>query len=436
MATVNFLYRSTKDNAPLNVRLLFRYNDKDFVIAARSELAIYSYKEIAANAKLNAKQYWTELHSKKNVRDIDLSNKQVEINGKLNVLKNHILQAFDESEITAIVNDKDWLKNTLEQFYRPINDNSPIPSDLIPFFDYYILKRRNELGKNNLKTISVTRNKLEKFETSRGVKLKVSGISEKFKNEFVDFCNEYQYSQNTQQKDLKIVKTVCRYAKYLGLETHTQMDNVKLLKEPSTSIYLTTEDLEKIKKLTITKEYLDNARDWLLISCYTGQRVSDFMRFKEEMLREEDGKHLLEFIQVKTKKRMVIPVSKQVREILKKRKGKFPRATSDQKYNEYIKLVCELAEIKEIVKGKKRVSIAAKGLKPTKSDYRDVLGKFEKWELVSSHIGRRSFATNHYGKIPTTFLIHITGHSTEKQFLSYIKKSNKDLAMESYDYFN
>ena len=59
----------------------------------------------------------------------------------------------------------------------------------------------------------------------------------------------------------------------------------------------------------------------------------------------------------------------------------------------------------------------------------------EKWEILSSHIGRRSFATNFYGKIPTTYLIYVTGHSTEQMFLTYIGKSNKDLAMELTNYF-
>jgi len=62
-------------------------------------------------------------------------------------------------------------------------------------------------------------------------------------------------------------------------------------------------------------------------------------------------------------------------------------------------------------------------------------GIFEKWELVTSHIGRRSFATNFYGEIPTSYLIYVTGHSTESMFLNYIGKSNKDLALELTKYF-
>ena len=43
--------------------------------------------------------------------------------------------------------------------------------------------------------------------------------------------------------------------------------------------------------------------------------------------------------------------------------------------------------------------------------------------------------SNNYGKIPTSFLMCMTGHSTEKMFLTYIGKSNKDIAMELTNYF-
>lgn len=436
MASINFLYRSIKENAPLNIRLLFRHGDKDYVLGAKTEIYIYSYAELQNNSKLSAKRYWKELHLKKKVKDIDLANKQVEVSNKLNAIENYVLRAFTESEIDEVIETKDWLKDALEEFYRPKTEEVDIPLDLVSFFDYYIEQRKREVSRNHIKTLNVTKNKLAKFEKERGRRLKISDINENFKSEFVQYSIKKKYSQNTQYKDLKLIKIVCRYAKYLGIEVHPQMGALKLSNEAAKNIYLTLAELEAIKHLELKQEYLDNARDWLLISCFMGQRVSDFMRFNKEMIRMEEGKHILEFKQIKTNKRMVIPVSKEVRQILDKRGGEFPRPISDQKYNEYIKIVCQLAKINEICEGKKRESIAPEGVTPTKNDYRDVIGKFEKWELVSSHIGRRSFATNHYGKIPTTFLIYITGHSTEKQFLSYIKKSNKDLALEAYRFFD
>jgi integrase len=187
--------------------------------------------------------------------------------------------------------------------------------------------------------------------------------------------------------------------------------------------------LENIKKKKLT-DSLKNSRDWLVISCYTGQRISDFMRFTDEQIRIENGKNLIEFTQKKTGKIMTIPLHPKVLEILKKRKGKFPYPISDQKYNDQIKIVGRLAGLTEKVKGSKKTET-----EPDSKIYRKESGLFEKCELITSHIGRRSFATNFYGNIPTTYLIYVTGHSTEAMFLNYIGKSNKDLAMELTNYF-
>ena len=154
------------------------------------------------------------------------------------------------------------------------------------------------------------------------------------------------------------------------------------------------------------------------------------MRFTKEMIRIENGKSLIEFTQKKTGKIMTVPLHPKVIEILDKRGGAFPYAISDQKYNDYIKVVCEIAELTQIVNGSKKIETA-----PESGIYRKVSKEYRKCDLVSSHIGRRSFASNFYGTIPTTYLIYVTGHSTEVMFLNYIGKSNKDLAIEMTNYF-
>ena len=68
--------------------------------------------------------------------------------------------------------------------------------------------------------------------------------------------------------------------------------------------------------------------------------------------------------------------------------------------------------------------------------FRKENGIYKKWELVSTHIGRRSFATNHYGKLPTPVLMSATGHTTEKMFLAYIGKSSIDNAEILRSYWN
>jgi site-specific recombinase XerD len=436
MASVNFLYRSTKNNAPLNVRLLFRHNSKDYTFGAKSKLYIYTYDELQQNNKLDASKYWNELHTAKSSRNIDLGNKQHDINTAIKKIENFVLNEFDNTPVDEVINNKHWLKEVLDTYYNPPKSNPDIPRKLIPFFDYYISKKENELNINRVRNINVTKHKLQKLEVQLKKQFKITDFNEDFKDLFTSYCRDNQYAENTQQRELTLIKTVCRYASYLGLETHPQMDSIKLPRKETNHIHLTETELKTIGEINLPHEHLENARDWLVISCYVGQRVSDFMRFDSSMIRTENGKQLLEFKQVKTKKLMTIPVSKEVQAVLAKRNGEFPRAISDQKYNDYIKVVCQLAELNEMCEGKKRISIAPEGVKPTKSDYRDVVGTFKKWQLVSSHIGRRSFATNFYSRVPTSLLINITGHSSEKMFLNYISKSNKDLALESYDYFN
>jgi integrase len=416
MASINFLYRSTKEKSNLNVRLLFRYNGNDFVFGAKTKVEV-------------SKIYWSKQH-KKNSKDIEITNLQTEINNELNKIENYILKAFNSVNPESIT--KEWLTSQIDYYYNPPKQNKQAPKDLLNYIDFYIDYRKNEITKSTLKKINVIKQLLIRFEAYRKSIILIKDINDNFKNEFVNYCKSELYAQNTIQRAFVFIKTFCKHARFLGIETHNQLDGLRIERQKVDKIYLTFEDLSKIENISKDKltDSLENAKDFLIISCYTGQRISDFMRFTKEQIRIEDGKHLIEFTQKKTDKNMTVPLHPKVLEILKKRNGNFPYKISDQKYNDFIKTVCELAEVNEPTKGSKMVE--------TEKDskiYRKQTGTYKKHELVTSHIGRRSFATNFYTTIPTSLLINITGHSTESMFLNYIGKSNKDLALEITKYF-
>ena len=415
MASVNFLYRSTKEKSNLNLRLLFRNNGKDYVFGVKTKVEI-------------SKHYWSKQHKKKS-KDIDITNKQTEVNNELNKIVNYVLKAFNSVNVENI--NKEWLQTQIDNYYNPKKETKT-PTNLIDYIDFYLDYRKNEITETNKSKCRVIKNKLIKYETFLKKKILIKNINDSFKNEFVNYQKERMYSQNTIQREFVNIKTFCKHARYLGLETHPQLDSLRIDRQKVEKIYLTFEDLSKIENISKNQltDSLDNAKDWLIISCYTGQRISDFMRFTDEQIRIEDGKHLLEFTQKKTGKNMTVPLHPKVLEIINKRKGKFPYPISDQKYNDFIKTVCKVAEINEPTKGSK--------LEETETNskiFRKKTGMYKKYDLVTSHIGRRSFATNFYGKIPTTYLIYVTGHSTEAMFLNYIGKSSKDLALEITNYF-
>ncbi len=423
MATVNFLYRSTKSKAFLIVRLLYRYENQDFVFGANTKFEV-------------SKEYWSKQHKQKRPKDIEISNKQTEVNAELNKIENYILSSFNKYSPDAI--NKKWLETEIGFFYNPQIENKTekIPINLVEYFDYYIKHKENYPSVVLIRKINVLKKKVQRLQNFRNKPILIKDVNKQFKKEFADYCEKEKYSRITTQRDFAEIKTICLDARSKGIETSLELDKLSFPREKTTNIYLTFDELEFIQNIDSVKltESLNNAKDWLIISCFTGQRVSDFMRFNTNMIRYENikgtDKAFIEFTQKKTNKIMTVLLHPKVIEILEKRNFMFPNPISSQKYNDYIKEVCKLAGINQTITGSKKIET-----EPNSKEYRKQSGTFEKWNLVSSHIGRRSYATNFYGIIPDTFLMNVTGHTTQAMFLSYIGKSNKDIAVGMADYY-
>ncbi|NHM02404.1 phage integrase SAM-like domain-containing protein [Flavobacterium difficile] len=415
MASINFLYRSTKDKASLVIRLLYRHLGKDYTIGTSSKIKV-------------TKTYWDKYHNSTKLKDTELIAEQNRVKDLINKLNLFILEKFDTTNIKFI--DKAWLELQINQFYNPdeYQDNGDKnPVDLTEYFDYYIELFIN--NRNSKKKLNTTKNKIIKYEELIKNKISVKDIDLMFFNRFYSYLQKLNYNQNTIIVDFTSIKTICKFAKKT-IKVNDEIFDWSLKKDKTSINYLTFEELDIISNLNDLPDYLDNARDWLIISCFTGQRVSDFMRFNKSMIREQvdtngKKKKLIEFTQKKTNLNLPLALHPKVLEILEKRGGDFPRQISDVKYNKYIKLVGQKAELNELVEGSKLDSDL----------HRKVKKKYKKYELLTSHIGRRSFATNFYGEIPTSLIMSATGHSTEKSFLNYIGKNHTDRAMSLANYF-
>ncbi len=411
MARIKVLLKSKINPASIYIRLS---DGREVDVMAKTKYCI------------NPEDWSSVKQEPKDLKDIHYVN----LNSELVTLKSDLLKYYNKTNGKLLINTQ-WLKDFLDTSIE-IVEEVKLPTDLVKYIDFYKDYRKHEISESSRKKFNVIKHKMERFQTKRKRPILICDINENFKKEFVEYYKEQKYAQNTMQRDLVFIKTFCKHARYLGLETHSQLDALRLDRAKVEKIYLSFDDLtkiENIKKNDLT-DSLENAKDWLIISCYTGQRISDFLHFTKDQIRVEKGKSLIEFTQKKTGKIMTVPLHKKVIEILEKRGGEFPYSISDQKYNDYIKNVCEIAKINNLVFGSKRMETAKdSGVFRKKSD------TFKKYELVSSHIGRRSFATNFYGTIPTSYLIYVTGHSTEAMFLTYIGKSNKDIAMELTNYF-
>jgi integrase len=407
MATIKFIVKSKSETSSIYVRFkVGRSTD----ITAKTKLLINPIDWSSKKGKL--------IDSK----DEDKKAELIELQSKLDKLSADMMTYYNNSVGKVAINTE-WLKD----FINPPQQAETIPTRLSAYIDYFTLHKKNVIGSSTYKRNNVYKHLIERFEKETEGEYLIKDVDANFKLKFEEYCTNKKYSHNTIARTVKFIKTVCYHARNNGIETHFQLNNISVKLQKIDKIYLTIDEIEQIQSKDFENEYLDNARDWLLISCETGQRVSDFMRFRKEQIRYEGKVPLIEFTQIKTNKIMSIPLSKKVMAILKKRNGCFPRQISDQRYNEYIKEVCRLAEIDQQIKGSKP---------QTKDNItRKESGTFKKWELVTSHIGRRSFASNNYGRIPTSLLINVTGHSTETMFLEYIGKTVTEKAIQLAEYF-
>ena len=296
-------------------------------------------------------------------------------------------------------------------------------NSLLHYMKWYIDIKKELVCHSTYKRYKVFYHLLERFEGFVCKKLYVEEINVDFIRDFMVFGKEEEYSENTIYRTIHFVKTILNFAERKGVRTCVRELEIRRERQKREVVTLTENEISKIQQTEVPKE-LQPAKDWLLISCYTGQRFSYFMNFDYHKLQCIGEKMCLSFIQKKTKKDILLPLHPDVLNTVERNGNGFPKLLDIQHYNTYIKEIARLADLNVLVKARKRFG------------FRSKLVEAEKWEFLSSHIGRRSFATNFYGKIPTPLLMEATGHSTEQMFLRYINPVDKDRALSLGSYFD
>ncbi len=112
--------------------------------------------------------------------------------------------------------------------------------------------------------------------------------------------------------------------------------------------YLEKEELSRIEKLDLDqKKTLCKVRDCFVFCCYTGLAYSDLSKFswKEDVIQKE-GKYFIEDVRQKTGTRYKIQILSPAFRILEKYDFCLP-VYSNQKMNEYLKVIADIAHIKK-----------------------------------------------------------------------------------------
>jgi integrase len=352
---------------------------------------------------------------------------------QLDHLATQINKRYNEATEKGTVINGAWLESQILEIQNRANNKEQNKGDFLTFLQHYIeylpdhiqKNGKRGLSKNTIQKFTNLKNRFADFQKAKRTRYNIVDINPDLTKLFDSYLRKNGYSDNYIGTLIKDIKTTCKQARKEGLKVSNQLDYITAVKAETYKVILTLDELEQIKNATFEREALDNARDWLLIGCFVGQRVSDLLRLTANNIKSVGSALMLELTQQKTGSKIILPILPEVQEILNKRGGQFPRKISDQKFNTYIKELCKQAGIKA----------PTKGAKLNKETKRKEVGIFPKHELITSHICRRSFATNYYGNIPTALLMSATGHTTENKFLIYIGKSATDKAQQLAEYF-
>lgn len=239
-----------------------------------------------------------------------------------------------------------------------------------------------------------------------------------------------KFKNSTIIKHFSFLRWFLRWAKKKGYNNNDTFEffKPKLKTVQKKIIFLTQAEIKKLKEYKISKQknYLERVRDIFLFQCFTGLRYSDVENLKKSDIKE----NFIEVTTVKTSDSLIIELNDHSKVILEKYKDKYydnnkalPVITN-QRMNEYLRELTELAEINEPVRetyylGNERIDEVT-----------------PKYALLSSHAGRRTFICNALSLgIPPQVVMKWTGHSDYKAMKPYIDIADetKINAMEKFN---
>lgn len=428
MATVNFLVKGSGN--PATIYLRFKHGkNHDY---SKSTGYLINPKDWNKQKKM---PYQRDGHLKNLATDLNnLSNELIKIFN--NTPKDEISGNWVQSQIGVIKGDicpGQKRSDLLVDCIQHVIDTASIREGNLNNFG--LSKSRINSYKNLLKIIKTYQGNEKPF--------RVGDVGVSFGKAFLNWMiNKKLYSESYARKKIDDLKTVCRDAEIDGLPIDAKLGKVKGGKPVNDHIlYLSPFELEKIKKANLIGEALQNARKWLLLGCNIGQRGGDLLRLTKNNFVTRNGLEVIELKQQKTGKQVTIPILDETREIIK---DGLPRSIAIQNFNNYIKDICKIAEINELTEGAKITMLDKEGNeipKDSNGKYlkkgvkRKIKGVFPKYELMTSHVCRRSFASNVYGVLPTPLIMQITQHSSERLLLQYIGKNSLDYAKQIADFY-
>jgi integrase len=406
------IFKLDKENSrgEFSIYLVYRYDDKKLV---------YPTNEKTIEKNWNSKtQRLREGREQPENKDINQYFDKLESNTKI------IYHQYrnDNKEL-----DNDVFRKELNERVKNIVVKEA-KTTLYDFIRSSMMERKSTVRESTAKVNRRFFALLQAFGKEQGKEIDFQDITVEFAYKFLDFMysEPYEFSTNYVSKMFDNLHLFVHeaYDRELHSNKAYTKDAFRIGKTLTYAIALTEDELNRIFEYDFSdNERLAKARDLFLLGCYTGLRFSDYSNLKLshfQTIKDKDKADVTVIRKVtqKTDTPVVIPVVKEVKEILQRNGGNLPESITNQKLNDYIKEVAQIVGIdKEII-----FPVNKGGVSKEQT--------FKRYDLVKTHTARRTFATNAYKKgIPSRDIMLITGHKTETEFIKYVRISNDENAV-------
>jgi integrase len=417
MASIKFYLTRPNSQAETSIFFLLNYGAYEIVSGKKKYLPFKYYTN-----ETILPIYWDAKQGKAASKDDKSKNQKrypeyPEFNARLTDIESIALKTIRRLEDTGAKIANEVLKREFDILWKDWKDQTEDVTNHMEFMSYveHFIKTSNR-REGTKKSYTRSFRDYREYEAKRKTRITFDRVDIDFYNDFVKFLKSKQYAPNTIGCRIKNLKTFLSNAKEAGLPVLDDFKKKAFAKprEETDAVYLNENELMKMYSLNLENNpKLDRVRDLFLIGAYTGLRFSDLSQLNKNDIQT----NTIAVRTIKTGTQVVIPIHPVVRAILGKYEGILPKAMSNQKFNDYIKDTARLAGIDCPVK----VEYTKGDMKVKKSE--------PKYNLVTSHTARRSFATNAFlSDIPAISIMEITGHKTESAFMRYIKISQEDNA--------
>ena len=404
-----------EENMPISMRLTFNSTRINFSTGFRIDASKWdeqkqrvkngcTNKAMQSAAEINTvlNQYEAELHSIfKKFETLDTM-----------PTKDQVKEAFNRMHLSESAKEEGAAQ--LEQEEKKAK--RPRPSDVMREF----ISENETINQWTWGTIEKF-NAIENHFKDFNARLSLDEYDKAHLAKFVQFLIDKKDMRNsTVKKQLGYLKWFFRWCQekgYCNCGDYQSFDP-KLKTTPKKVIFLDEHELEQLETYEIpeNKKYLERVRDVFLFCCYSSLRYSDVYNLKRSDV--QGGKMLITTI--KTHDDLAIELNKTTTALLKKYADcDFPGnkalpVITNQKMNDYLKELCELAGIDTPIsevfyKGGVRHEITT-----------------PKYALMSTHAGRRTFICKALSmNIPPEVVMKWTGHSDYKAMKPYIAVADK-----------